>query len=72
MREVVVQMGVSLDGFVARPDGSLDWGLPPEHPDVTAWKLDSVRRVGTHIMGRITYQAMAAHSNQRSPIPTST
>jgi dihydrofolate reductase len=28
---------------------------------VIAWKLDSVRRVGTHIMGRVTYDAMAAH-----------
>ncbi len=28
---------------------------------MTAWKLDSVRGVGTHIMGRVTYNAMAAH-----------
>jgi dihydrofolate reductase len=61
MRTVVLQMGVSLDGFVARPDGNNDWGLPPEHPDVTAWKLGSLSRVGTHIMGRVTYQAMASH-----------
>jgi dihydrofolate reductase len=61
MRRVVLQMGVSLDGFVARPDGDLDWGLAAEHPDVTAWKLASLRHVGTHIMGRVTYEGMAAH-----------
>ena len=62
MRAVVLQMGVSLDGYVAGPDpGNLDWGLPPEDEAVTAWKLDSVRGVGTHIMGRVTYRAMAAH-----------
>lgn len=61
MRAVVLQMGVSLDGYVAGLDGDLDWGLPPEDEAVTAWKLDSVRQVGTHIMGRVTYQAMAAH-----------
>lgn len=61
MRAVILQMGVSLDGYVAGPGGGLDWGLPPEDEAVTAWKLDSVRRVGTHIMGRVTYEAMAAH-----------
>jgi dihydrofolate reductase len=61
MRRVVLQMGVSLDGFVAGPDGTMDWGLPPEHEDVTAWKAESVRRAGTHIMGRVTYEQMAAH-----------
>jgi dihydrofolate reductase len=61
MRAVILQMGVSLDGYVAGPDGDLGWGLPPEDEAVTAWKLDSVRRVATHIMGRVTYEAMAAH-----------
>lgn len=61
MRSVVLQMGVSQDGYVARLDGDLDWGLPPEDEAVTAWKLDSMREVGTHIMGRVTYEAMAAH-----------
>jgi dihydrofolate reductase len=61
MRAVILQMGVSLDGYVAGPGGGLDWGLPPEDEAVTAWKLGAVRRVGTHIMGRVTYEAMAAH-----------
>jgi dihydrofolate reductase len=62
MREVILQMGVSLDGYVAGPDrDNGDWGLPPEDEAVTEWKLDSVRRVGTHIMGRVTYDAMAAY-----------
>jgi dihydrofolate reductase len=58
---VVLQMGVSLDGFVAGPGRAGDWGLPPEHEDVTAWKLESVRQAGAHIMGRVTYEQMAAH-----------
>jgi dihydrofolate reductase len=58
MRPVVLQMGVTLDGYVA---GQGDWGLPPEHPDVQAWKVASLERVGTHIMGRVTYQEMASY-----------
>jgi dihydrofolate reductase len=61
MRPVVLQMGVTLDGYVAGPGGEGDWGLPPEHPDVQAWKVASLRQVGTHIMGRVTYEEMAAH-----------
>src|SRR6266700_320442 len=61
MRQVVLQMSVTLDGYVAGTGGELDWGLPAEHPDVKAWKLASVRQAGTHIMGRITYEEMAAY-----------
>src|SRR5215475_11986121 len=61
MRNVVLQMGVTLDGYVAGPGGEGDWGLPAEHPDVRAWKVASLREVGTHIMGRVTYEQMTAH-----------
>jgi dihydrofolate reductase len=54
-------MGVTLDGYVAGTGGEGDWGLPAEHPDVRACKLASLRQVGTHIMGRVTYQQMAGH-----------
>ena len=61
MRPVVLQMGVTVDGYVAGLGGEGDWGLPPEHPDVRAWKIASLRQAGTHIMGRVIYEQMAAH-----------
>ena len=61
MRRVVLQMGVTLDGYVAGPGGEGDWGLPPEDPGVRAWKVASLRQAGTHIMGRVTYEQMAGH-----------
>jgi dihydrofolate reductase len=61
MRRVVLQMSVTLDGYVAGPRGELDWELAQEHPDVRAWKVASLRQVGTHIMGRVTYEAMAEY-----------
>src|SRR5436853_187703 len=60
MRPVVLQMGVTLDGFVHGAKGYEDWGLPPEDDDVVAWKVASLREAGTHIMGRATYEAMAS------------
>ncbi len=61
-------MGVSLDGIVAIPrgDGSVpvmegEWGLPPEDPELTKLKLKWVREAGAHLMGRVTYEAMAGY-----------
>jgi dihydrofolate reductase len=52
-------MGVTLDGYVLGRGGEGDWGLPAEHPDVRAWKVASLGKAGTHIMGRVTYLEMA-------------
>src|SRR5436305_1529784 len=60
MRPVVLQMGVTLDGFVHGAKRYEDWGLPPEPDDLVAWKVASLREAGTHIMGRATYEAMAS------------
>ena len=30
MPKLIYSMGVSLDGFIAGPDGSFDWGAPGE------------------------------------------
>jgi dihydrofolate reductase len=60
MRPVVLQMGVTLDGFVHGATGYEDWRLPPEEDEVVAWKVASLREAGTHIMGRLAYEAMAA------------
>ncbi len=61
-------MGVSLDGIVAIPRGEVsvpvmegEWGLPPEDPELTRVKLEWVRQAGAHLMGRVTYQAMASY-----------
>ncbi|MGH3123120.1 MAG: dihydrofolate reductase family protein [Streptosporangiaceae bacterium] len=61
MRRVLLQMGVSVDGIVAGgPEGHGGPGAA-EHEDVKAWKVESLHQAGTHIMGRVTYEQMAAH-----------
>ena len=30
MRKLIYSMGVSLDGFIAGPDGDIDWSAPDE------------------------------------------
>jgi dihydrofolate reductase len=62
MRKLVLQMGVSLDGLVARPGrhGAGGWGLPPEDPALKERKLEWLRHAGLHLMDRTTYEEMAA------------
>jgi dihydrofolate reductase len=61
MRNLVLSMGMSLDGLVARPGryGAAGWGLPPDHPALKQRKLEWMREVDFHLMGRNTYEEMA-------------
>jgi dihydrofolate reductase len=58
MRNVVLMMTASMDGFVDAPSGHA--GGLPEPDELQRWKLDRIRRAGTHIMGRVTYEEMAS------------
>lgn len=51
-------MTASLDGYVGAPSGKAV-GMLPEPPELKRWKLERIRHAGTHIMGRVTYEAMA-------------
>jgi len=46
MRRAVLQIGGTLGGYAADPQGEGAWGLPPEHADMTAWQASSLRRHG--------------------------
>jgi dihydrofolate reductase len=59
MRKVVLIMTASIDGYVAGPSGNAV-GAHPEPAELKRWKLERIRRAGTHIMGRVTYEGMAA------------
>jgi len=61
VRKLVLIMGVSLDGLVARSGGfgAGGWGVPPEDLALKARKLDWLRDAGLHLMGRVTYEEMA-------------
>ncbi|MEU7722958.1 dihydrofolate reductase family protein [Streptomyces tibetensis] len=56
MRSVTYSMNVSLDGYIAGPDGRFDWSVPPE--EVFRYWIDEIRGVGVHLMGRRLYETM--------------
>lgn len=61
MSKLVLSMGVSLDGLVARPARlrASGWGLPPDDPSLKERKLGWMQDIGLHLMGRNTYEEMA-------------
>jgi dihydrofolate reductase len=56
MRTVTYSMGVSLDGYIAGPDGTFDWTAPSD--DVFRHWIEEIRAVEVHLMGRRLYETM--------------
>ncbi|MGB0095484.1 MAG: dihydrofolate reductase family protein [Solirubrobacteraceae bacterium] len=56
MRELIYSMGVSLDGFIAGPDGEIDWTAPDEK--LHRFHNQQTRELGAHLCGRRLYEAM--------------
>jgi dihydrofolate reductase len=59
MTRLILQMGISIDGFAAAADGSQPWLGGGEDDAAKQWKLDTVRGADAHVMGRVTYLGMA-------------
>ena len=53
MRKVVYGVGISLDGYIARPDGSVDFLFMPKDYSMAPF----FKRCDTALLGRKTYEA---------------
>ena len=56
MRKIIYSMLMSLDGFIARPNGELDWALVDE--ELHTFFNERERDVDTHLYGRRMYEIM--------------
>jgi dihydrofolate reductase len=65
MRKLIYSMGVSLDGFIAGPNGEIDWSAPGE--ELHRFHNEQTRELGAHLCGRRLYEEMlyweTAHEN---------
>ncbi len=56
MRKLIYSMTVSLDGFIAGPDGEIDWSAPDE--GLHRFHNRKTRELGAHLCGRKLYEEM--------------
>jgi dihydrofolate reductase len=71
VRDVILYMSMSLDGFVGSDREHPGMAIP-EGVELKQWKLDRISKAGAHLMGRVTYQEMSSywpHSNDPYAAP---
>ena len=56
MRKLIYSFGVSLDGFIAGPDGGFDWAAPDD--ELHRFHNEQARELGAHLLGRRLYETM--------------
>ncbi len=56
MRKLVYSMTVSLDGYIAGPEGTIDWSVPDE--ELFLFHTQQVQETGVHLCGRRLYETM--------------
>ena len=61
MRELILKMSMSIDGFVASPDGGLKWIFDNRDDKAAEWTVKTIWDASLHIMGGRTFQDMAAY-----------
>ena len=69
MRKVTLGMQVSLDGYVAAADGSLDWAFANFDAELGASAVEMLSQLDTILLGRANYQEQAAAwPNREGPL----
>jgi dihydrofolate reductase len=61
MRKLIVSINVTLNGFMAGPNGSLDWHMPYWSEEMSRVTSEQLSNADTILLGRITYNAMAGY-----------
>ena len=71
MRDLIYSISVSLDGFIAGPNGEIDWSAPDE--ELHRFHNQQARELGAHLCGRRLYEEMlyweTAHENPSAAEP---
>jgi dihydrofolate reductase len=61
MRELILKMFVSLDGFVGSTDGNPGALMPPPDPVAKAWNAERAWDTSLHVVGSRTFQMWAGY-----------
>jgi dihydrofolate reductase len=70
VRKIILFMSVSVDGFMAGPNGELDWHMVDD--EVHTYFNQQLRGAGAFLSGRVTYELMAGFWPTADKDPAST
>jgi dihydrofolate reductase len=59
MRDLILKMAMSVDGFVSDLDGANSWMFGADQ-EAKAWGVDFISNASLHIMGSVSFRGMAA------------
>jgi dihydrofolate reductase len=71
LRNIIVSMRVTLDGFIAGPHGEMDWMEAFFDEALATYESELQQRVDTTLFGRVTYQGFASYWPQVALDPAS-
>lgn len=60
MRDLILKMSMSVDGFVSDPTGENRWMFGGD-PEARAWVLETISNASLHIMGSGSFRDMAGY-----------
>jgi dihydrofolate reductase len=60
MRKIIVTMWTTLDGYIAGPNGEMDWIGEIYDEAMGTYEYDLVSSADTLLLGRVTYQSFAS------------
>jgi len=61
MRKLIMKMSITVDGFVANPDGKADWIFSSSDETSRAWSLERSYDASLIIMGRKSFESMSPY-----------
>jgi dihydrofolate reductase len=61
MRQLILKMSISADGFVGGPNGEIDWIFKAYDATVIDWEVAILWQASAHLMGSRTFRDMAAY-----------
>lgn len=67
MRKITFGVANSLDNFIARPDGAVDWLMWSD--EIGEFTRDFWQTIDTVLMGRKTYEIALKHGGGKNPYP---
>jgi dihydrofolate reductase len=65
MQTLIYSMSVSLDGYIAGPDGAIDWAAPDE--ELMRFHNEQTRELAGHLSGRRLYEDMLVRADLVGP-----